>query len=248
LKIEVEVCTLPIGDVAIGDLFVIERKRSDDLLASLLDGRLVSQARRMMASAPRPLLIVEGSTATTRAVHSNAIAGMMAMIVAEIGLSIVPTRDTKGSARLIAMLAKRNQKELRRQEKLLAQRLCFSEQERIENEPLSTWTRFQASGSAGPAVSIADTEKKAQRSLVRKREKFLTSLPGLGPIRARRLIDKFGTPLKVMLARPEQLVAAGISAESVARIQTLVGRPQHSTNGTVNQAMSSDNEVVENSI
>jgi ERCC4-type nuclease len=172
---------------------------------------------------------------------------MMAMIVAEIGLSIVPTRDTKGSARLIAMLAKRNQKELRRQEKLLAQRLCFSEQERIENEPLSTWTRTQASGSAGSVIAIANAGQKAQRSLVRKREKFLTNLPGIGPVRARRLIGKFGTPLKVMLARPELLVAAGISAESLNRIQTLVGRPQQLIHGSGNRSKRSNNEVAENS-
>ncbi len=99
----------------------------------------------------------------------------MALITAEIGLSIVTTRDTKGSARLIAMLAKRNLRILRRQEKLLEQRLRFSEQERIENEPLSTWTRFQASGSAGPVITIADAEQKARRSLVRERERFLAN-------------------------------------------------------------------------
>ena len=104
MKVDVEVCTLPIGDVAIGDLFVIERKRSDDLLTSLLDGRLVSQARRMMASAPRPLLIVEGSTATARAVHSNAVAGMMALITAEIGLSIITTRNTKDMSNITVLI------------------------------------------------------------------------------------------------------------------------------------------------
>lgn len=248
LKVDVEVCTLPIGDVAIGDLFVIERKRSDDLLTSLLDGRLVSQARRMMASAPRPLLIVEGSTATARAVHSNAVAGMMALITAEIGLSIITTRNTKGSARLIAMLAKRNHKILRRQAKLLEQRLRFSEQQRIENEPLSAWTHFQASGSAGPVITIADAEQKARRDLVREREKFLTSLPGLGPVRARRLIAQFSTPMKVLLADPEQLINAGISAESVTRIQTLVGKSHQPKTSSETRKNHSGNTAVKNSI
>lgn len=201
-----------------------------------------------MASAPRPLLIVEGSTATARAVHSNAVAGMMALITTEIGLSIVTTRDTKGSARIIAMLAKRNLRIIRRQEKLLEQRLRFSEQERIENEPLSTWTRFQASGSAGPVITIADTEQKARRSLVRERERFLANLPGVGPVIARRLIARFGCPLKVLLARPEQLISAGISAESVARIQALVGKTHKPKTSSETRKNHSGYTAVKNSI
>ena len=172
----------------------------------------------------------------------------MALITAEIGLSIVTTRGTKGSARLIAMLAKRNLRILRQQEKLLEQRLRFSEQERIENEPLSTWTRFQASGSAGPVITIADTEQKARRSLVRERERFLANLPGIGPVIARRLIARFGCPLKVLLARPEQLISAGISAESVARIQALVGKTHKPKTSSETRKNHGGNTAVNNSI
>ena len=38
---------------------LIERKTARDLVDSLIDGRLIHQARRLHAAAPRPLLIVE---------------------------------------------------------------------------------------------------------------------------------------------------------------------------------------------
>ena len=56
----VEVRRLPVGDVAIGERVLVERKTTDDLLASLADGRLFRQARFLAARAPRPIVIQEG--------------------------------------------------------------------------------------------------------------------------------------------------------------------------------------------
>ena len=58
----VQVQRLRVGDVAVGDRVLIERKTVDDYLASLADGRLFRQATQL-AAAPRPILIREGDPA-----------------------------------------------------------------------------------------------------------------------------------------------------------------------------------------
>ena len=58
---EARSAALGTGDVLIGEgAIVIERKRADDLGASIRDGRWRDQLARMAASGGRPLLVVEG--------------------------------------------------------------------------------------------------------------------------------------------------------------------------------------------
>ena len=47
--------SLSVGDIRISDRVLIERKTARDLVDSLIDGRLIHQARRLHAAAPRPL-------------------------------------------------------------------------------------------------------------------------------------------------------------------------------------------------
>jgi len=224
LKVDVEIATLPIGDAIIGDIYVIERKRSDDFVASMLDGRLISQARRLMASAPRTILVAEGGDFATRAVHNNAISGMLALLVAEIGLSVVPTKDTKGTARLIAMLAKRCAKKQRKQSELLQERLRISEDERILGIAPSPWTIVHASGGSGTKRLEPMQQEKKNRELRRGREKLLQSIIGIGPIRARRLLDEYHTPIRVLTLGKDEWIACGISPQRAEKIALLIGR------------------------
>jgi DNA excision repair protein ERCC-4 len=57
---DVEVRRLPVGDVAIGQRVLAERKTTQDLLASLADGRLFRQAGRLAFDVERPVVIQEG--------------------------------------------------------------------------------------------------------------------------------------------------------------------------------------------
>ena len=68
---------LTVGDIRISDRILIERKSARDLVDSLIDGRLIHQARRLHSAAPRPLIIVESNE--TQRVHPNAVHGAMAV-------------------------------------------------------------------------------------------------------------------------------------------------------------------------
>ena len=106
---------LAVGDIIIGDRIIIERKTARDLLDSLVDGRLLSQCRRLYYSATRPLLIIEGvELFETRAVHPNAVQGALSWITLELGLSVIMTKNTLETALFISMTAKKEESFLKK--------------------------------------------------------------------------------------------------------------------------------------
>ena len=108
--VDVDVQTLAIGDFQIGDRVVVERKRVRDFVDSLLDGRLLEQAHRLIAAAPRPLLLIEGGGLfTQRAVHNNALMGALATLTIDLGLPVVTTQDGEETARFLIIAARREQ-------------------------------------------------------------------------------------------------------------------------------------------
>ncbi len=108
--VDVDVQTLPVGDFAIGDRVIIERKRVRDFIDSLLDGRLLEQAQRLVATAPRPLLLIEGrGLFTQRAVHMNSLMGALATLTIDLGLPVVTTQDGEETARFLIVASRREQ-------------------------------------------------------------------------------------------------------------------------------------------
>ena len=63
------------------------------------------------AAVKRPLVMVEGNEDiySIRNVHANAIRGMLAAITIDFGVPILNTRNTKDSANMLRMIAKREQ-------------------------------------------------------------------------------------------------------------------------------------------
>jgi len=54
--------TLPVGDYLISDRVVVERKSFPDLVESIIDGRLFSQAKELAEHFARPIIVVEGGS------------------------------------------------------------------------------------------------------------------------------------------------------------------------------------------
>ncbi len=59
--IDVTVQHLAVGDYLIDDSLLVERKRLPDLVNSIKEGRLFSQARRLTDSGLRNMIILEGT-------------------------------------------------------------------------------------------------------------------------------------------------------------------------------------------
>jgi len=80
---------------------------------SIIDGRLLSQLKDLVASYERPLLIVEGieDVYSIRNIHPNAIQGMLATITISYGVPIIYTKSQAESASIIKIIAKREQEE-----------------------------------------------------------------------------------------------------------------------------------------
>ena len=98
---------LSTGDIRIGSRILIERKTATDFHKSIIDGRLLNQARRLLNSAPRPLLIVEIGSGSSIGVHPNATLGALAHLSIEFGLSVITTKDSRETAKFVKILAKK---------------------------------------------------------------------------------------------------------------------------------------------
>ena len=86
------------GDVRIGPRLLLERKTAKDLHASVRDGRLLRQVRRLAAAAPRAGLLLETGQGLEGSTHPNAVHGALAWMAFDLGLSVICVRDASESA------------------------------------------------------------------------------------------------------------------------------------------------------
>ena len=110
LGVEVEACQLKVGDFILSDRVGVERKSVGDFLQSIVDKRLMSQAKILRETFERPVLILEGGNLySRRAIHPNAIRGSLAALAVDVGIPILPTRDEKETALILFAIARREQ-------------------------------------------------------------------------------------------------------------------------------------------
>lgn len=99
---------LDVGDfVCSANGIVIERKTHSDFIASVIDGRIFEQMKQMKENYERPVVIVEGSS--DRRMDENAYKAAVASAIAKFGVSLVNTKDTMDTAKLVYWLAKKEQ-------------------------------------------------------------------------------------------------------------------------------------------
>lgn len=112
LGVEVIFTTLEIGDYVVSDRLAVERKRTDDFVNSLVDGKrnLFAQLSDLTRVYQKPVLIIEGTELfTSRQINPNAIYGSLISIAIDFGVSLLYSRDEKETAAILKMLAKREQ-------------------------------------------------------------------------------------------------------------------------------------------
>ncbi|GFO97290.1 Hef nuclease [groundwater metagenome] len=111
LGMDIVLKTMEVGDYVVSDRVGIERKTVEDFLSTLMDGRdLFGQISDLRRTFDRPLLIIEGEGLyTTRQIHANSIRGVLSSIAVDFGVPIIFSRDEEDTAALIAIMAKREQ-------------------------------------------------------------------------------------------------------------------------------------------
>src|SRR5208283_1527475 len=103
---------LPQGDYAIGDRILVERKTARDFVDTLINRDLLGQAKALAEAVPRPVMVIEGGDIyTERNIEPNALRGVLSALAIDMGISLLFTRDEQETARMLFVLAKREEGE-----------------------------------------------------------------------------------------------------------------------------------------
>jgi Fanconi anemia group M protein len=104
--------TLDIADYIISQEIAIERKRGDDLVASICDNRFFSQLGKLKKYYRKPLIILENPKKMfdRKGVYEASIYGAIIYAIYKMNIAIFPTKDAKETAETIWSFAKFVQK------------------------------------------------------------------------------------------------------------------------------------------
>ncbi|MCF7861056.1 DEAD/DEAH box helicase [Candidatus Woesearchaeota archaeon] len=116
MGIRIELKQLKIADYVLSDRVGVEYKTVDDFVDSLVDGRLMTQVRELKSNYERPIIMIQGekSIYSVRNIHPNAIRGLLSVIMVSYGIPIIFTETNSDSAEMIAIVARREQEEVKR--------------------------------------------------------------------------------------------------------------------------------------
>ncbi|MBS3815270.1 MAG: DEAD/DEAH box helicase family protein [Hadesarchaea archaeon] len=110
LDMDIDMQQLDVGDFILSERVGVERKTTSDFLSSMMEGRLFDQAKNLTETFDCPILVLEGSDLySERKVHPNAIRGALASLTIDYRISIIPTKNEKMTAKLLSVIAKREQ-------------------------------------------------------------------------------------------------------------------------------------------
>lgn len=107
----VESKQLDVGDYLISDRVGVERKEVEDLLSSIMDGRLFQQVKALKRAYMSPLIIIEGTDLYSRRLSADAVRGALASITVDFGVPIMFTANDLETAEFLHTLVKRESAE-----------------------------------------------------------------------------------------------------------------------------------------
>jgi DNA excision repair protein ERCC-4 len=187
--ISVAIQRLPLGDYAVNDILLFERKTLLDFVASLKEGRLFHQACRLAAATEHTVMILEGTAAdlATSRIRREAIQGALIQLTLFLGIPLLRARDAQESANLMLYAA--------RQARIFI-------------------------GDAAVTRRFAGRRPKAKR---KAQLHVLQGLPGVGPARAKALLERFGSVEAALSAGLEELTQVeGVGTQTAATIRWAV--------------------------
>lgn len=196
--VEVETRQLEVGDYIVSTEVGVERKSTRDFVQSILDRRLLEQARLLKESFPSPLLIVEGEDLyTVRGVHPNAIRGALLALAVDFGIPILWSRDESETASFLHLLAKREQVERGRPVAVRGERKGLTLEEK---------QRFLVEGLPGISAVLARRLLEHFGTVERvmtASEKELQQVHGIGLEKAKEIREVLASPYPGGQARLE---------------------------------------------
>jgi ERCC4-related helicase/ERCC4-type nuclease len=106
---EIKTMNLSVADYQVSNEVAIERKSSKDFVGSIMDKRLHKQAKELVQSFQKPVIILEGEDLYSSSLNPNAVRGALASLAVDFGIPIIPTRSPEDTASMIMRIAIREQ-------------------------------------------------------------------------------------------------------------------------------------------
>ena len=215
LGAEIIIKRLTTGDFKIGERILVERKTVRDFVDSLVDGRLLEQASRLVGAAPRTLILIEGEGLFQNPrVHPHALMGALTTLSLDFGIPVVTTKDGAETARFLTVASRR--------EESMLDGLSGSAQDRLEAVKPEFWSDpvTQAAAGAREIRIKNDDERIAVRAIIE-------SIPSIDSELSLQLLDKFGTFANLVWAEEEELKEIqGITEVQVRELLRMFGKKQ----------------------
>lgn len=109
-NIDLDLVNLEIGDYLLSDYVIVEFKTVKDFVDSIIDGRLLNQAKELKQYRS-PLIIIEGEEDiySQRRIHPNAIRGMLSALMLNFKIPVLMTKNPRDTANMLRVIAEREQ-------------------------------------------------------------------------------------------------------------------------------------------
>ncbi len=181
LGAEVNEMNLEIGDFIASDKIVFERKQHSDFVSSIIDGRIFEQAENLKKNFSKPIVIIEGNS--NREITDNALKATIASLLTNYEISLISTKNTHDTAKLIFWTAKKEQEENKNSVVFKVGKKPKSVK-RLQEEIVASIPGISAVLSKRLLKHFGSVEKTFSAS-----EQELTKVDGIGRKLAKRIID-----------------------------------------------------------
>lgn len=179
--IDLEFKQLDCADYIVSDRAAIEYKKGEDLLSSIIDGRLFEQLGSISNAYQIPILLIEGFP--SGGIHPEAIAGALSSFMIDFGVSIIQTQTSEETAVILKRLAMREQKTKKRKALI---RKAFKISNPKENA-LAVLSSFPGINRV-LATRMLD-EFKSVKGVINASDKDLEEIEGLGSKKSKKFTE-----------------------------------------------------------
>ncbi|MCS4089980.1 ERCC4 domain-containing protein [Rhizobium sp. BK176] len=180
--LKVEIASLETGDFLIPGKAIIERKTGADLVASILERRLFTQADRLAEAGLRGVLMLEGNVYQQGNISLESITGTLSHL-STLGISIIPTLSLEHSAYTLVTFVKHMTQGLGYEINLHGSK---------PKDDLVEEARYALASFGGISANLAKVLHDHFGSIAEFANASvadLSAVPGIGPARAKKVFD-----------------------------------------------------------
>ena len=179
--IDLEFKQLDCADYIVSDRAAIEYKKGEDLLSSIIDGRLFEQLGSISNAYQIPILLIEGFP--SGGIHPEAIAGALSSFMIDFGVSIIQTQTSEETAVILKRLAMREQKTKKRKALI---RKAF----KISNPKENALSVLSSFPGINRVLATRMLEKfKSVKGVVNASDEDLEEIEGLGSKKSKKFTE-----------------------------------------------------------